>query len=719
MELEQASESHDGRAGRLSSAANVAFLLFFVLYTAGSVLWLAMGLVPVLAHIFPGVADVLREWGTGSTWLADVAQRMLVASAGGYADQGFVTLATFYLFSAVNLGLGVFLIWLRPHDLVARLLALGMVGTAAAFNLPSHAFTNVFGGPVVRWLHVTFHLVSGAAYLYAVVLFPDGTLVPRWSKWPLRALYLGVTSAVTLGAARLVYTGSTSVVGSFVVFFGVLIPLVGVTAQTYRYRHAVAVGERQEARLLRLALTPALVAGLAFVFVRLAQPADAAELESLVVKIFPALFAIIPVALFFGILRYRLWGIDVVVSKAFLYGALAAFIAAVYLGLVVGIGGAIGTGDQPNTGLAILATGLVAVAFQPVRERLKSFANRLVYGERATPYDVLSDFGERMAGSLSLEETLPRMAEATAKGVGAIRSRVRVLLPGGGERSASWPPGSDGNDFDRAISVIHQGEQVGDIWVAKPQGESLTAVEDRLLSDLASEVGLALRNVRLTVELQGHLDELSSQSAELRASRERIAAARDAERRRLERDIHDGAQQRLVALAVKARLARTLAGRDPAQAQDMLIELENEAQEALETLRDLAHGIYPAILTDQGLVPALRSHVSKTSLRVTVDQVGVGRYGAETEAAAFFCCLEALQNVAKYAVSSQVRVRVEDGGGELVFAVTDDGKGFHPDRISSGSGLQGMIDRLEALGGHLDVQSAPGRGTTVTGRIPV
>jgi signal transduction histidine kinase len=216
---------------------------------------------------------------------------------------------------------------------------------------------------------------------------------------------------------------------------------------------------------------------------------------------------------------------------------------------------------------------------------------------------------------------------------------------------------------------------------------------------------LILRNVRLIEEL--------------RASRQRIVTAQDEERRRLERNIHDGAQQQLVALAVKLRLVESLARKDPVKAEEMAAQAKAESQEALETLRDLARGIYPPLLADKGLTAALESQARKSAIPIEVDADGVGRYPQEAEAAAYFCVLEALQNVAKYAEASRAVVRLRREDGFLAFTVDDDGKGFDMETTPTGSGLQNMADRVEALGGRLAIDSSPGRGTTVTGRIPV
>jgi signal transduction histidine kinase len=229
---------------------------------------------------------------------------------------------------------------------------------------------------------------------------------------------------------------------------------------------------------------------------------------------------------------------------------------------------------------------------------------------------------------------------------------------------------------------------------------------------------LAEHNVQLDSALQISLEEVRRKAEDLQTSRARIVTAADAERRRIERNLHDGAQQQLVALAVKVRLARQLGSRDPAKAGELLDQVEGDATEALENLRDLARGIYPPLLADQGLVEALVAHARKCAVTVDVRAQGVRRYAQEVEAAVYFCVLEALQNVVKYAGADGALVWVEEADGRLRFAVTDDGAGFDPAERGMGSGLQGMADRLAALGGEVGVTSAPGEGTVVRGQLP-
>jgi signal transduction histidine kinase len=413
-----------------------------------------------------------------------------------------------------------------------------------------------------------------------------------------------------------------------------------------------------------------------------------------------------------------------VINKAVLVGALAVFITAVYVAIVVGVGTVVGGRADPI--LSAAAAAVVALAFQPLRRRAQRLADRLVYGKRATPYEVLSELSERVGQTYANDELLPRMARALGEGTGAARADVWVRVGEELRAEATWPeeasslgtrPVSDDLASEVSASsmlepIRHRGELLGALSIEKRPGESLTGTEEKLVRDLGAQAGLVMRNVGLTEDL---LDTIG----QLRASRQRLVSAQDEERRKLERNLHDGAQQRLVALTVKLGLLERLAERDPAQARSIAADLQGEVTEALEELRDLARGIYPPLLADKGLVAALESQARKSVVPVAVEADGVGRYAREAEAAVYFSCLEALQNVAKYASASRATVMLSDGYGRLRFEVSDDGVGFDPAGSSHGSGLQGIADRLAALDGEIEVSSTPGSGTTVAGAIPV
>ncbi|HYY07666.1 MAG TPA: histidine kinase, partial [Actinomycetota bacterium] len=370
----------------------------------------------------------------------------------------------------------------------------------------------------------------------------------------------------------------------------------------------------------------------------------------------------IPVACGIAILRYRLYDLDVVIRKTVVFGLLAVFIAVVYAAVVGGIGALVGSTSNPF--LSFAAAAVLAVAFQPARDRARRFADRLVYGKRATPYEVLAEFSDRMSETYATEDVLPRMTEILRAGTGADVARVwlrvghelRPAASTDGKEVAALTVGGDVTPEvpgEHLVEVRHRGELLGALSVRMPASDPMDPAKDKLVRDLAAQAGLVLRNVKLIEDL--------------RASRQRLVAAQDQERRRIERNIHDGAQQQLVALSVKLRLAEQLTERDLAKSREMLVQLQADTSEALENLRDLARGIYPPLLADRGLAAALEAQARKSPVPTTVELDGVGRYAPEIEATVYFCALEALQNVAKYAEASAATVRLSAEDGALRF----------------------------------------------------
>jgi signal transduction histidine kinase len=432
----------------------------------------------------------------------------------------------------------------------------------------------------------------------------------------------------------------------------------------------------------------------------------------------------IPAIITLAVLKYGLYQIDVIINRAVQYGLLSAALTGVYAGIVVGIGTLAGYVGGPV--LTVAAAVTIAVLFQPARQRARLVANRLVYGERATPYQVLADFAEDMAGQLDFDTALDRMASILAGATGAVRVEIWVRVGAQLRPQVIWPRGSappaalsliDDAELPtfelatRAVAVRHGNELLGAITLQKPRNEPVSAAEDKLLRQLASQAGLVLRNVRLTAELQATIDNL-------RASRRRLVKAQDEERQRIERNLHDGAQQQLVALTVQLSLLEDSA-EDSGEVRLVTGQLRAGMHAALDDLRALARGIYPPLLADQGLGPALRAQAGRAPLPVQVEADGIGRYPRDAEAAVYFCILEALQNTAKYARASRAAVALSCLGSHLEFTVTDDGTGFDTAKATHGTGLQGMTDRLAAAGGTLRISSAPGSGTTISGGLTV
>ena len=415
-----------------------------------------------------------------------------------------------------------------------------------------------------------------------------------------------------------------------------------------------------------------------------------------------------------AVLRHRLYDIDAVVSRTLAYGALTALIVAAYVAVVVGAGAFIRSWSGSNLLLPILATALVAIAFQPMRMRLERLANRIVYGTRATPYELLSRFTQRAAAEYPDERALERLAQALGDGLGASAVSVHLAGQTGGAHNvaAAWPPGSTHSAAWVLASapVVDAGEAIGElkVWRATP----LSQTEQRLLDDLAAQASLLIRNVRVTAELRLRLDEL-------RASRQRLAVAQDDERRRIERNLHDGAQQQLIAIAGRLGLAE---GRqlDPQTAR-LFAELKLEVASALDDLRGIGRGLYPPLLASQGLRPALAALARRAPLPVSLD-VSTKRFDRTLEAAVYFCVSEALQNACRHSGATSVDIRVALTEDRVSFSVRDNGCGFGKrestsQRASSGGGLQNMADRMAAVGGGLNVASSD-VGTQVSGWCP-
>ena len=601
---------------------------------------------------------------------------------------------------------------------------------AAAAAFPR---TRVWGD----WIGWLFFLGFGFV-VFVLLLFPTGSLPSRrWRPvaWAagvgMVAWALGNTFALVpangspsplaiAGPAGRVFTVLSRIGLALLVAAGA----AAIVSLVFRYRRAGSV-EREQLKWLVYAGGLIVAAALAVGPIEHFLGAGSNAANNLQNAVTAGTVALVAIAIGIAIFRYHLYDIDVVINKTLVYGSLAVFITGVYVAIVVGIGSLAQRGARPSLALSIAATAVVAVAFQPVRAWVQRLANRLVYGRRATPYQVLADFAGRMAGAYAAEDLLPRMARILAEGTAATRADVWLKSGEVFHDGAAWPAGApllpparataaDVPAYpaaDRILPVRHQGEVLGALSVSKRPGEALTPTEDRLLADLASQVGLVLKNAGLREQLLARLEEI-------RASRLRLVAAQDSERRRIERNIHDGAQQQLVALAIKLSITESMIGTDTEGERELLAELRQDADGAVEDLRDLARGIYPPLLAGEGLVTALQAQARKAAVPASVAADGVGRYPQDVEAAVYFCVLEALQNVAKYAGASRAEVRLAGSGHDLTFAVTDDGAGFDPESRGYGTGLQGMADRLHAHSGSLEVRSAPGAGTTIAGRLP-
>jgi signal transduction histidine kinase len=465
--------------------------------------------------------------------------------------------------------------------------------------------------------------------------------------------------------------------------------------------------------------------------------------------------ALAPAGLALGLVASTARHAERALVEAIVIAGLTLLVVAVYLVVVVGLGRMPRGGEREILLASVIAALTAVVLALPVRARLLALGRSVLRRDRTTPEEALTSFGARMSRAVPFDELLLQLAESLHATLGTAGAEVWVGTEGVLDRAVSvphlppqrlsltdkervvagrtriagpawlavWLPGLLAGPEDgapvRVAPVTHLGELYGLLVVRRDATASdFTEDNEQVLVELARQVGLALHNMRLDTALQASLSELEVRNAELQASRLRIVTAADSSRRAIERDLHDGAQQHLVALSVKLGLARELVREDAATASELLDQLRADVQETIQVLRELAHGIYPPLLRDHGLQQALASVARRAVLPCEVCVDLPGRYPEEVEAAAYFCCLEAIQNAGKHAgQGASISVRVWSEGDLLRFEVADDGGGFAAD-AASGHGFVNMTDRLGAIGGTLSVDSRPGGGTRVTGRVP-
>lgn len=628
----------------------------------------------------------------------------------------------------------------------------GLAITAAERGLPPGAVPPLPAASLPAWSAWAFVLaeasstVAVAAFVpLSLLLFPDGRLPSRRWRWTLAAV---VAACVTGGTATVLTGGwggdpeqafvvghvppAAARVGEALsgVFFPLLslIWLAGAAGLLGRFRRARGI-ERQQLKWVALAAAFSIAVSVGTGLL------GGGVLNDTVATVLTATaFAATPVAAALAILRYRLWDIDLVIRRSVVVAGVVVFVTGLYVALVVGVGRLLGA-DADDPVFAVLATAVVAIAFQPAREWLERLANRMVYGRRATPFEVLAGFSRRLAGTDASDEALVRVAGLLAEGTGATATGVWVRVGdqlrlaataegpsgespgvgGAGMRTEHPLPSDDALpllEADLASPVTEGGELLGALTLTKPRGEPPTPADEALLRRLAGQLALALRNERLTAELRERLTELDE-------SRRRLLSASDAGRRQIEQRLETATGAALGALEVGVAEVRAEAEAAGATRTATLLERTRiVVVDARSALADLAAGLYPPELAEHGLAGALARLPDRVAVPVTCDLADVGRLDPAAELALWFTTQEALQNAGKHAADASARVTLRRDGDSVELAVTDSGPGFDPATAAAGAGLQNLRDRLAAARGTLDVRSAPGAGTTVVARVP-
>jgi signal transduction histidine kinase len=652
---------------------------------------------------------------------------------GGHAARALATVPL----PAAYYATGLVVFRQRPnHRAARRLLGFG-TALSVAFGLGYVYSAVVVRSGVPSWSAMVLLALMALSYVFGVAplgvfaVFPDGEYGRGYERRLVRlafgllpvALLALCATAPTLrvntpftwlpgdlvGANPLAVVAVPGVarVADVVLAAGELWSAVGVVVLVLRYRSGDPETRRQIAWPL-YALTLSVV-GLAVLGTQGGR-INQMPIWAGYLLYYPVLL-LLPAGLLIGMLRHRVLDVNLVVRRSVVYGALWLLIAAAYVALAAGLG--LAAAHQIPLDVALVLTILATVVASPLRRRLERAADRLVFGPRLPGYQLLSDLGDRLEASLPPSETAGAVAEGIRDGLGA--RWVRITLSG-----RSQPLVAVGIDAETSaeaaltVPLLISDDVIGALDCGPKRGGAYRTEDTALLKTLARQAALGLRSAQLSAELADRLAELAS-------SRARLVRAEEEGRRRLERDLHDGVQQQLVALLVELAMARNQLRRNGNLAEQTLARVQTDAQHTLESLQDLVRGIHPAVLTDSGLVDAVAEQLTRLPLSASISCDGLAdrvRLPADVEAAAYFFISESLTNVLKHADATQAWITFQLRDGTLQVAVRDDGCGFAVEQTTT-TGLRGLGDRIEALGGHVDIDSSPRCGTTVSATLPI
>ena len=619
------------------------------------------------------------------------------------------------IFAAVYCGISLLIFWRKPDGRMALFVSLALLAFGTA-TFPDTMKALSVEHPMWQWPVSFLNFLGFALFAVFLYVFPDGRFVPRWTRWVAVVWICWQVPQYWLpefNSFGLHSLPSVLAVAVWTVALGTV-----VYSQVHRYRRFSA--QRRQIKWVVLGIFSAAVVylGMATTLSAFAPaPTSPSNLAALLVGytlIYLAMF-LIPVSIGVAILRYHLFDIDLIINRALVYGALTASIVLLYVLVVGGLGQLLQV--RGNVILSLTATGLAAVFFQPLRERLQRTVNRLMYGERDEPYEVLSRLGSRLEATLAPDAVLPAVANTVRETLKLPYAEIQLKRSDGFESAAvAGYPVED----TLLLPLVYGGETVGRLVLGLRAGEGGFAdTERRLLEDLAHQIGAAAHATLMS-------DEALRLSADLQRSRERLVEAREEERRRLRRDLHDGLGPQLSSQALTADAVRALMRRDPDAAEGLLLDLKADAQDAVADVRRLVYGLRPPALDDLGLLGALRESAAQygaQGLHVSVEAPQSGGWSplsAAVEVAAYRIAQEALTNVARHSGANTCTVHIAlDEASTLLLEVRDDGRGVPGPRERSGVGLTSMRERAGELGGSLTIESLPEGGTLVRARLPL
>lgn len=623
------------------------------------------------------------------------------------------------VFALAILPVAGFVFFKRPDEAAARVLFLGAAGMVSATTWSFGLHASDIVGAVGWWLYIATtiggYLMVWIAMLHLALIFPQPRpIVSHW-RWLIPMIYLVpytiqlavmIVTRLTVPSALQWLATLGRVVGPIHLVYATLAIIAGV----HNYRSSRDPISRQQVRWVLFATGVAGITSIVFGVIPELVVGQALLSWSVL-----ALFGLlVPLALAFAILRYRLFDIDILINRTLVYGALTVSTMALYAFVVGYVGNQVQVSDRSI--IAFLTTGVVAVLFQPLRERLQRGVNRLMYGERDDPYAVLSRLGQRLEATIAPEAVLPTIVETVAQALKLPYAAI-ALQEGNEIKTVAAYGLAIGEPL--VLPLVYQSEIIGQLMLSpRARGEDFSPADRHLLDNIAREAGVAAHAVRLTTDLQ--------------RSRERLVTAREEERRRLRRDLHDGLGPALASLTLKIDATRNLLSSDPAAADALLADLKMQTQSAIADIRRLVYELRPPALDELGLVSALREQAAQygggsngLQVSVVVSPQDLPPLSAAVEVAAYRIALEALTNVVRHAHARRCEIRVAwndagDGKGSslLQLEIIDDGGGISPTH-RAGVGLSSMCERAAELGGICSIELASGGGTRVFARLPL
>jgi signal transduction histidine kinase len=645
-----------------------------------------------------GVRD---NWQVQSSFAA-VARYI---SFGAFANY---VLALRYFVSIISLGVAALIVWRKSDDAVALMVALGLVLLPISFVSVDGAerIYALYGAPWHTLLQTFRDGLAFFAIHYTVFLFfifPDGRFAPhgmKWAAWGVLVLF-GLVFGLSYGW--------TSWEVWFTMFVAWLVLAVG--SQIYRYLRLSGPTERQQTKwfVAAVAFGPIYLLPGLFGF---APGLSEAQTQFLGLHLEYAWLLFLPLGVGIGVLRRGLWGADPIINRTLVYGALTVSIILLYVLVVGGLSALFQSSESLL--LSALVTGAIAFLFQPLRQWLQRLVNRLMYGDRDDPATVLARLGQRLESALAPEAILPAIVETVAQTLRVPYAAIEMTADGGPQTTATYPSSVSRPPSVVSLPLLFQSETLGHLLIApRAPGEAYSPADMRLLNDLVRQAAPAVHAYRLTADLQ--------------RSRERIVTAREEERRRLRRDLHDGLGPALASQTLKLEAALDLLESNPAQSAHYVREVKAQTQATVADIRRLVYELRPPALDELGLVGALRAHVhslsSPNGLSVSVDAPPhLPPLSAAVEVAAYRIALEALTNVVKHARAREGSVRlavvVWRNQNYLSIEVLDDGVGL-PAASPLGVGLVSMRERAEELGGTCLIGNGRRGGVKVLAHIPI